>query len=188
MTLGFEVKLFDSLAVVDCLGIDLLIAEDHTLPNRLVGLLKVDVEELAVFNVPERVIHFDLLAKLTIDQWLTLLSLQSDLQMLSLNLHHQLLRLGALRNLNLQINVLDALRPIVVLSLSSVVRANLLVYLYFGARLDHSFLAVVLLLDWSLLKWQGGVQVYFLRLFFLFLFFRRFFGLFTFGFGALLFG
>ena len=87
MTLCLLIKLINSLTVVYLLCVDLIIAKNHTLPNRFVSLFKVDVEELVVFNIPESVICLHFLAKLTLNKCLILIALECDSKTLGFDVY-----------------------------------------------------------------------------------------------------
>ena len=59
MPLRLQVEFLNSFAVVNSLRVDLGVADDHSLPDGLVGFLKRDVAVLLVFNGPEAVVHLD---------------------------------------------------------------------------------------------------------------------------------
>ena len=124
MTLRLQVKFLNSLTVVNCFGVDLVVAKNYTLPDRLVCLLEVDVQELVVLYTPEGVIHLDLLAELALDQGLVFLALEGDAQLLGLNFNDQVLRGRSLGERDLQVDSLDLLGPVVLRGLGSIIRAD----------------------------------------------------------------
>jgi len=111
--LSFEIKLMNVLAVVDSLGVNLFVSEEHALPDGLIRLLKADVEELSVLDAPKAVLYLYLLAEFTLKE--RSLALESDTQMLLLDLNIELVCLSAFRNRNLDLNIEDSLRPVVLL-------------------------------------------------------------------------
>ena len=109
VTLRLQVKFLNPLTVVYFLGINLVIAKNHTFPYSFVSLLEVDVEVLVVLHTPECVIYLDLLAELTFDERLVLIALERDPKVLGLDLYVQLLRCRSRRDRNLNIHILNAL-------------------------------------------------------------------------------
>ena len=129
MALSLQIKLLNLLGVVDRLGINLFITDDYCFPNGLLSFLKCDLEILRVFNGPECLIDFDLLKEISFDDWFIWLALQSNRQSLRLNDYLEHLGPGSLGYLNLHVNILNTLRPVVLICLGSIVCTDCLVYL-----------------------------------------------------------
>ena len=70
MALSLQVELLNALRVVHGLRVDLLVAHNDALPDGLVRLLEVNLEELAVLDAPEAVLDLDLLAELALEEGL----------------------------------------------------------------------------------------------------------------------
>lgn len=128
MALGFKVELFHLLAVVDGLGVDLGVTEKDTLPDGLVRFLECDIEILIILNGPHGFFHLHLLTQLSLQQRL---SLPFDLhfEVLWFDLDNQLLCSCALGQLNLHIDVLNALRPVVLVGGRTVIGTDALINL-----------------------------------------------------------
>ena len=52
MSLRLQIKLLNLFGLVNGLGIDLLIADDHRLPNVLLHFLQIDCQVLLIFDTP----------------------------------------------------------------------------------------------------------------------------------------
>ena len=84
MSLSLKVEIFDILGVVNRFRVDLIIANNDSLPDLLLHLFEVDVEVLFVLDIPEAVIDLDTLVQLTIYKS-RFLAFNLDLQMLILD-------------------------------------------------------------------------------------------------------
>ena len=129
MSLGLQIKLFNLLGVVNRLGINLVITNNDCFPNGFMSFLKSDLEVLGVLDSPECLIYFDLLKEISLDDWFTEIALESNEESLRLNDDLEHLGLGSLGDLNLHVNILNTLRPIVLFCLGSIVCADCLVHL-----------------------------------------------------------
>jgi len=72
MALRFCIELFKIFAIVNLFSVNFLIAKNNSLPNNLLGLFKVQIQEFSVFNWPEAIFNLYFLAKLPINKWLCL--------------------------------------------------------------------------------------------------------------------
>jgi len=102
------------LGIVDGLGIDLLVPDDHALPDCFISLLETQVEEFPVFNRPEAIVYFDFFTELPFKEWS--LAFESHAQMLLLNLDVKLVCLCSFRNGDLDLYIEDSLGPVVLIS------------------------------------------------------------------------
>jgi len=84
VSLCFQIKLLNALRVVYSLRVDFFVTNDDAFPDGFIGLLEVNLKELAVFDTPEAVFDLDLLAKFTLQEWF--LTFECACDMLSLYL------------------------------------------------------------------------------------------------------
>ena len=126
MSLGLQVELFHALTVVHRLWVNLRVTENHTLPNGFIRLLESQIQELLVFYRPQCLFSFDLLTKLAFKQGL-LTAFDLDLKVLRLVVDNQLLGSRTLWQLDLNIDVFDALGPVILICRGTVVSADFLV-------------------------------------------------------------
>lgn len=132
MSLGLQIKLFNLLGVVNRLGINLIITNNDCFPNGFLSFLKCDLEVLGILDSPECLIYFDLLEEISFHDWFTEIALESDEESLRFNDDLEHLGLGSLGDLNLHVNILNTLRPIVLFCLGSIVCADCFVHLDIG--------------------------------------------------------
>lgn len=104
MALSLMIKLINVFSVVHFFRVDLIVTQDYALPNNFGALLKVDVQELTIFDGPEAVVDSHFLVELAINDRLCL-SLHLHLEMLGLDHDEQVSRFGALGDWDLNIDI-----------------------------------------------------------------------------------
>ena len=126
VALRLEVEVLHVFRVIHGLWVDFVITLDDSLPDFFLHLFQIDVEVLIVLHVPERVVNFDTLVQLTVNQRLRL-ALDHDFEVLGLDVAQNLACLRPRRKLNLHIDVEHLLGPLVICSGASIVSRNSLV-------------------------------------------------------------
>ena len=91
MALCLKVELLDPFTVVNFLCINLFVSKNYCLPDGLVCFFKIDVKELVVLHIPERVIYLDFLTELAFDERLVLLALECYSELLGLDVNDYVL-------------------------------------------------------------------------------------------------
>ena len=148
MSLGLNIELRDIFAIVNFFSVYFLIAQYYTFPNSFICLLKVDIQELCIFNRPKTVVCLYFFTQFSINNWLCL-SLYQYFQMFWFDLNNHLLRCGSFRQRNLHVNVFNRLTPVVLFCLRTVVSAYFLVHFHF-----------LLVWSWNFVLLQGITLVF----------------------------
>ena len=134
MSLSLQVKLINSLCIVDSLWINFSIANNNAFPDSFISLLEIYIQEFAVLNTPEGVLDFDFFTQLSLNEGF--FSFETNFEVLRFYYNCKLICLCAFWDRNLDLNVKHSLSPVVFFSCCPVISCYLLHFFScFGHRL-----------------------------------------------------
>lgn len=150
MPLGFQIKFFYLLWIVNSLWVNFFVSNQNGFPDSLIGFLKCDIDEFLILDAPERIFDLHFLLELTIQDWFVLtLDLNKQTLRLDFDVHH--LWSCTLWDWNLDCDLLDSLRPVIFLSAVTVVCTDFL-HIFYSLCLNFLCLFLLWFLLWGLLR------------------------------------